>query len=71
MPRLNIENRIKLQTNIDSELHHRFKTACFLQGKGMNEVLTELMTWWLDSDEGDFSPADLRKRKEMRKKGNE
>ena len=50
------KNRIKLQTNIDSDLHHRFKAACFLSGKGMNEVLTELMTWWLESDEGDESP---------------
>ena len=63
MPRINIENRIKLQTNIDSDLHHRFKTACFLQGKGMNEVLTELMTRWLDSDEGDLPPTGSREKR--------
>lgn len=50
------ENRMKLQTNIDTGLHHRFKMACFLQGKGMNEVLTELITWWLEMEEGEFPP---------------
>lgn len=45
------DNRIKLQTNIDMILHHRFKAACFLKGKGMNEVLTELITNWLKDDE--------------------
>ena len=54
--------QIKLQTNIERELHRRFKTACFLQDRQMNEVLTELITWWLESDEGDRPPD--RKRKE-------
>ena len=57
MPVTNKANRVKLQTNIDLKLHHRFKTACFLQGKGMNEVLTELITYWLETDEGEFPPA--------------
>lgn len=61
MLRTEKENRIKLQTNIDLRLHHRFKTACFLQGKGMNEVLTELITWWLETDEGEFPPAQTGK----------
>lgn len=56
MFRTDKENRMKLQTNIDVQLHHRFKTACFLQGKGMNEVLTELITCWLETDEGEFPP---------------
>ncbi|MFP2240614.1 plasmid partition protein ParG [Pseudescherichia vulneris] len=54
-------NRIKLQTNIDINLHHRFKTACFLQGKGMNEVLTELITLWLETNEGQLSPYGVKK----------
>lgn len=58
MFRTDKESRMKLQTNIDVQLHHRFKTACFLQGKGMNEVLTELITWWLETDEGEFPPGD-------------
>lgn len=61
MFRTNRESRIKLQTNIDMHLHHRFKTACFLQGKGMNEVLTELIAGWLQSDEKDFPPAAKKK----------
>ena len=55
-------HNIKLQTNISQKLHHRFKTACFLQGKEMNEVLTELITRWLESDEGDFPPEKTRQR---------
>lgn len=47
-------SRIKLQTNIDINLHHRFKTACFLQGKGMNEVLTQLITCWLQTSEAEY-----------------
>lgn len=61
MLRTEKENRIKLQTNIDLHLHHRFKTACFLQGKGMNEVLTELITWWLETDEGEFPRTEEKK----------
>ena len=48
------ESRIKLQTNIDTELHHRFKAACYLQGKGMNTVLTEIITEWMESIESEF-----------------
>lgn len=47
MLKTNKDSRVKLQTNIDLKLHHRFKTVCFLQGKGMNEVLTELIEAWL------------------------
>jgi hypothetical protein len=61
MPVAHKNSRIKLQTNIDQTLHHRFKTACFLQGKGMNEVLTELITYWLETDEREFPPAERRK----------
>lgn len=49
MFRIDKDSRVKLQTNIDVELHHLFKKACFLQGKGMNEVLTELISGWLRS----------------------
>lgn len=45
------ETSIRLQTNIDANLHHRFKVSCFLHGKGMNEVLTELITSWLETEE--------------------
>lgn len=55
------DNRIKLQTNIDINLHHRFKTTCFLHGKGMNEVLTELITLWLETNEGQFPPYGVKK----------
>lgn len=48
------KGQTKLQTNIDAKLHHYFKAACFLQGKGMNEVLTELITRWLEADGGEF-----------------
>jgi len=41
----------KLQTNIDEELHRRFKTACFLQGREMKDVLTELIEGWLPENE--------------------
>lgn len=41
----------KLQTNIDAELHRRFKTTCFLQGREMNDVLTELIEDWLPENE--------------------
>lgn len=41
----------KLQTNIDEELHRRFKTACFLQGREMKDVLTELIEGWLPDNE--------------------
>lgn len=37
----------KLQTNIDEDLHRRFKTACFLQGREMKDVLTGLIEHWL------------------------
>nr|WP_249412634.1 plasmid partition protein ParG [Erwinia rhapontici] len=44
-------NSEKLQTNIDEELHRRFKTACFLQGREMKDVLTELIEGWLPENE--------------------
>lgn len=37
----------KLQANINADLHHRFKSCCFLQGKDMKEVLSELIEAWL------------------------
>ena len=57
------ENRIKLQTNIDTELHHRFKAACYLQGKGMNTVLTELIIEWMESIESEFLPDNSTTRR--------
>lgn len=41
----------KLQTNIDEELHRRFKTSCFLQDREMKDVLTELIEAWLITNE--------------------
>lgn len=41
----------KLQTNIDEDLHRRFKTACFMQGREMKDVLTELIQAWLSENE--------------------
>ncbi|MCT2388843.1 plasmid partition protein ParG [Erwinia pyrifoliae] len=41
----------KLQTNIDEKLHRRFKTACFLQGWEMKDVLTGLIEHWLSENE--------------------
>ncbi|WP_426768681.1 plasmid partition protein ParG [Erwinia aphidicola] len=41
----------KLQTNIDEDLHRRFKTACFMQGREMKDVLTELIEHWLPENE--------------------
>lgn len=41
----------KLQTNIDEELHRRFKTSCFLQDREMKDVLTELIEAWLINNE--------------------
>lgn len=41
----------KLQTNIDEDLHRRFKTACFMQGREMKDVLTELIERWLPENE--------------------
>lgn len=35
-----------------------FQDGLFLQGEGMNEVLTELITWWLETDEGEFPPEN-------------
>ncbi|WP_270655255.1 plasmid partition protein ParG [Enterobacter bugandensis] len=63
MPKTSKDNRIKLQTNIDSNLHHRFKVACFLQGKNMNDVLTELIAYWLETDEGQYPTEDTRETK--------
>jgi len=41
----------KLQTNIDEDLHRRFKTACFMQDREMKDVLTELIEGWLPENE--------------------
>lgn len=41
----------KLQTNIDEDLHKRFKTSCFLQDREMKDVLTELIEGWLVHNE--------------------
>lgn len=41
----------KLQTNIDEDLHRRFKMACFMQGREMKDVLTELIEHWLPENE--------------------
>jgi hypothetical protein len=41
----------KLQTNIDEDLHKRFKTSCFLQDREMKDVLTELIEAWLVNNE--------------------
>lgn len=62
MLKIEKDSCIKLQTNIDITLHRRFKTACFLQGRNMNEVLTELITYWLETDEGEFPPEDLKNK---------
>ncbi|HEC2037756.1 TPA: hypothetical protein R1888_004841 [Klebsiella oxytoca] len=50
MLKIDKESRIKLQTNIDLMLHHRFKAACVLRGKNMNEVLTDLISSWLKAN---------------------
>ncbi|ENY5536626.1 plasmid partition protein ParG [Salmonella enterica] len=62
MPIIHKDNRVKLQTTIDQTLHRRFKASCFLQGKGMNEVLTDLIAYWLETDKGGFPPERRKKR---------
>ncbi|PLR37577.1 chromosome partitioning protein ParB [Chimaeribacter coloradensis] len=41
----------KLQTNIDEDLHRRFKTTCFMKDREMRDVLTELIQGWLAHNE--------------------
>lgn len=57
------KGQTKLQTNIDARLHHYLKAACFLHGKDMNEVLTELITRWLETDGGESFLSDRSKNR--------
>jgi len=49
MPAYPNREYVKLQTNINRQLHRKFKTICFLNGLQMNTVLTLLITDWLDN----------------------
>lgn len=47
MPAYPNREYVKLQTNINRQLHRKFKTICFLNGLQMNTVLTLLIIDWL------------------------
>lgn len=57
-----VDSSIKLQTSIGSYAAPFIQSCCFLQGRGMNEVLTELISCWLEINDGTFGPDNVKKR---------
>ncbi|ORM51248.1 hypothetical protein HA41_16000 [Pantoea conspicua] len=47
-PDINIK---RLQLDIDSELHMRFKAVCSLRGEKMKPLIVEFIREWLDNNE--------------------
>ncbi|OYW96388.1 MAG: ParG [Pseudomonadales bacterium 32-61-5] len=45
------QDQKRLNVNIDSPLHNRFKIAVVSQGKDMSKVVTELLEQWLKDNE--------------------
>ena len=41
----------RLNVNVDTPLHNRFKIAVVSQGKDMSKVVTELLEQWLKDNE--------------------
>lgn len=54
---------VRLNINITTELHRKFKTACAQTGKPMTDVLLELVQEYVDEHPSDTSPGKGKKKK--------